>query len=161
MKILFLDIDGVLNAHDAWPNGYCGMNAHKVARLDGIVRDTGCKIAIASAWRYMILKGAMTLEGFKYLFTIHGAAKETTESIVGHLPEDVDVDDPHDRGKLALRWLNAWSFRVTMPVALDDGDANGNDLGYEANGIPCVRPKRLVGLTPDDAKRVVELLNAR
>lgn len=48
MKILFLDVDGVLNR--------CGLSGHgleedKIILLQTIVRETGCRIVLSSTWR--------------------------------------------------------------------------------------------------------------
>lgn len=166
MKALFLDIDGVLNAHDPHPNGYCGLHPDKVARLDRIVAETGCRIVLASAWRYMIIEGDMTLKGFGHLLATHGASRATCEAIYASLPADGDLNDISDRGKNAASWL-AWR-REMVPVhavAIDDGTSghiiypDGTDLGYEAVGIPVVRPAGKVGLTDADAGRAIELIN--
>jgi hypothetical protein len=160
VKVLFLDIDGVLNDHAKHPNGYCGLQSDKLLWLDVIVRETGCKLVLASAWRYMILGGRMTLTGFEYLLLTHGAAKETAASLLAFLPADKDPDDFHDRGKLARRWLDSAGrvLGVTQAVALDDG-INGMDFGYTANGIPPVCPKSWLGLTEADAREAIRLLN--
>lgn len=73
MRLLFLDIDGVLNCHeDIFATGIHTIDPVKVRRLNRIVRETGAEIVISSAWRYMILSGAMTLDGFRYMLNTHG-----------------------------------------------------------------------------------------
>jgi len=160
VKILLLDVDGVLNDHTRHANGYCGLQPDKLARLDRIVAATGCRIVLASAWRYLILSGSMTLSGFRNLLLTHGAAKETADALLDRLPKDRSADDPHDRGKLARSWLDGNPL-VERAVALDDGAwPGGEDLGYEVMGIPVVRPSPRVGLTDAEALRVIEMLNA-
>ena len=60
MKIIFLDIDGVLNANDDFggkskPNpsvqGYAGISRSKVRRLANIVEQTEAKIVLVSSWK--------------------------------------------------------------------------------------------------------------
>lgn len=157
-KILLLDIDGVLNDHRQWLNKYCTIDPDKVRLLNRVVDQSKCRIVLASAWRYMVLGGEMTLKGFGYMLMTYGASKEVADALYAHLPRDVDPDDLHDRGKLAWGWLASRSS-ITHAVALDDGDAEGRDLGYEACGIPVVRPKPRRGLTWKEAERVIELFS--
>ncbi len=157
-RILFLDLDGVLNAHRRHANGYCGMDAPKLELLAGIVRATGCRIVLASAWRYLVLNGQMTLAGVGSLMLTHGAPRLVTDALVAVLPEDVDTTDPHDRGRLARRWL-AMRPDVVRAVALDDGAwPDGTDLGYRHHGIPLVSPTPTVGLGFAEAEECVRLL---
>ena len=65
MKVLFLDIDGVLNANDDFggrskPNPfvvsnsgvqYCGISTSKVKRLSRIIKETTAKIVLVSTWK--------------------------------------------------------------------------------------------------------------
>ena len=54
MKVIFLDIDGVLNViptkFDQW-GAYFGPDDHFVKNLKKIVDQTGAKIVITSTWR--------------------------------------------------------------------------------------------------------------
>ncbi len=164
MKILFLDIDGCLNDHSRHPNGYCYLQLDKLDLLDKIVTATHCRIVLVSAWRYMITQGSMNLKGFGNLMYTHGATKRVVENLFDYLPEDFDKNDPHDRGKLAKRWLTSEEsgYEPIIAVALDDGSwPDGNDLGYEACGIPSVRPKPLVGLTISEVLSVIVSVNMR
>lgn len=157
-KVLFLDVDGVLNDHSRYPNGYYGIDHGRVLRLDSIIARTDCRIVLASAWRYMILGGAVSLKGFGYILAIHGAAEQTVEALLDWLPADRNIFDLHDRGKMAWEWLDN-HLDVTKAVALDDGARDGSDLGYQAMGIDSVRPLGRVGLTQADADLCVRLLN--
>lgn len=156
-RILLLDVDGVLNCHDQFDNKYCCMHEDKLDLLDSIVRRTGCHIVLVSAWRYLILSGKMTRDGFAALMQTHGASLLVVAAFRAWIPEDEDVNDPHDRGKIVRKWID--NFDSNQPVgkasvvALDD-----LELGYVANGIPHVQPESLVGLTRDLADRVVSLL---
>lgn len=52
MKLLFLDIDGVLNTkYERQINGIDYIDDQKTRRLQNIVKKTGCKIVLSSAWR--------------------------------------------------------------------------------------------------------------
>jgi hypothetical protein len=56
MKVLFLDIDGVLNKRsDAEvvgnPNPYHRLNWLLLETLKRIIKETGCKVVISSTWR--------------------------------------------------------------------------------------------------------------
>lgn len=174
MKVLFLDIDGVLNCHDARPNGYCGIHPGKVRLLDQIVERTGCRIVLASAWRYLILNGSMNLDGFGNILLIHGAAHATAKAMFGLLGPDRDINNVNDRGGLAAEWSQGQLHTMRRHcstafdwsnVALDDGTSghsehpDGTDLGYQVNGIPVVQPDGRVGLTPALVDQVVGLLN--
>lgn len=72
-KILFLDIDGVLNGHQKLDSGYCGIDPQCAARFNKILKQyPDLKIIISSSWRYLVLTGQMTLEGFESLLLTHG-----------------------------------------------------------------------------------------
>lgn len=53
MKIIFLDIDGVLNCNKSTSqiNGMLGIDDDKVKRLKEIVDKTGAKIVLVSTWK--------------------------------------------------------------------------------------------------------------
>ena len=59
MKIIFLDVDGVLNdvnTSDIFRSkvdsyGYNGLDTDKIERLNRIVKETGSKIVLSSSWR--------------------------------------------------------------------------------------------------------------
>ncbi len=74
MKLLFLDIDGVLNTHEPLdPEVLCGrFHPDKVSLLNWVLRETGAKLVISSAWRYLIHRGEMNLQGFEWLLRSHG-----------------------------------------------------------------------------------------
>lgn len=79
MKVLFLDIDGVLNGHEKHPDSpYTTIRPDCVQRLNQVIRATRCSLVISSAWRYMLLKTkkrhppAMSATGFQYMLHTHG-----------------------------------------------------------------------------------------
>jgi hypothetical protein len=70
---IFLDIDGVLNRHVPHGNGYCGILPDCVEHLNTILDAVpDAVIVVSSAWRYMVLKCAMTCRGFEYLRLVCG-----------------------------------------------------------------------------------------
>lgn len=53
MKVIFLDIDGVLNTiktKQRW-NGFIGMNPVAVKRFNKLVEDTNAEVVLSSTWR--------------------------------------------------------------------------------------------------------------
>src|SRR5258707_9628164 len=59
MKIIFLDMDGVLNCYDTtdrivfppWNQTFLGLDNDKVQLLSKLVQETGAKVIISSSWR--------------------------------------------------------------------------------------------------------------
>ncbi len=162
-KILFLDVDGVLNDHafdiDAQS---CTIDQSCVAALNRVLKVTSCDIVISSAWRYMILGGAMSAKGFEYLLRTHGV--HCVDKVVGYTRPDAkiykpgDVIDQAERGKEILDWLNVfdWFNMRQVPghpvafVVVDD-----KQLGFER--MPFVQTDGLVGLTEADADKIIAL----
>jgi hypothetical protein len=153
LKILALDIDGVLNDHafrDVAKSAT--LKRECVEQLNRIIHETGCHILLTSAWRYIILLGDMTTKGFEYMLRTHGVTEKVC--IIGHTAED-GPDLGADRGAQVRSWLEG--FEVTSSVAIivvvDD-----MDLGFSGSPFAFVQPNGRVGLTASDANRIIELM---
>ena len=125
MKIIFLDIDGVLNGHD-WcePAKSNRIRYQCIRELNRIIEATGAKIVLSSAWRYMIHGGAMTTTGFEYLFRTHGSCGVR---IIGVTKRDEDTPgyDPSKglgdvRSEQIRSWISDESLNIESFVILDD-----------------------------------------
>jgi len=75
LRLLFLDIDGVLNdrVFDETAQS-CTLLSSCVAELNQVLARTECRIVLSSAWRYAVINGWMSLDGFEYLLRSHGVA---------------------------------------------------------------------------------------
>lgn len=161
MKILFLDIDGVLNDHGQMMNLYCGIHADKVARLNTILDAIDCDIVISSAWRYMILGGEMSLKGFEYMLLSHGL--KCNNKIIGCTPPDEDIDT---RGKQIAWWINVELPTILQRkrknrhkyVVIDDLDQERGIQISEA-GHKLVQTNGSIGLTDKDVEKVIGYFN--
>jgi hypothetical protein len=162
--ILFLDVDGVLNCHEHDPDVLCGqIHPDKVDRLNRVLRVTGAKIVLSSAWRYLIHRGEMNLQGFEWLLRSH---RVLAGRLVGITAPDTmtramyDGDPttwtpaPNERGPQISRWLEQNGGRTGRRYAVVDD----LDLGITAEGHPFVKTVGDVGLTEADAGRLVRVL---
>lgn len=66
MKIVFLDIDGVVNTESDLSRGIL-INSELVLRIDKLCRDNNSKIVISSSWR-----NSYTLDNLRMLFKVCG-----------------------------------------------------------------------------------------
>lgn len=160
MKVLFLDIDGVLNPHERMATGYCGICRERAGHLNRILATVpDAHIVISSAWRYMILNGSMTLRGFEFLLLIHGVCCHGR--LHGHTCADGDIceEPPHDDMEawreigLAMRAGQISRYvaehGVVRFAVLDDLPIDVPNLVLTQSGI---------GLTAAEADKVIELL---
>jgi hypothetical protein len=168
VKLLFLDVDGVLNAHEFHPDIMCGqIHRDKVELLNGILLSTGARIVLSSAWRYIVYRGEMNLMGMEWLLRSHGVL---ANRLVGITRRDTTVDRPPDwkgdlqtwvkndeRGEQISDWLETCigmtGFNCSGYVVIDD-----MDLGISAAGHPFVQTDGSVGMRAEHAKKAVEIL---
>lgn len=150
--VLFLDIDGVLNGHDYDERAQSTtIWTQQVARLNRVLEATGCALVVSSAWRYMVLGGAMTLDGFGYMLRTHGV--RCPGHLVGTTGRDRDVGDPSERGRQIKAWIDAYAPDDGFRYAVVDD----MQLGFE--GMPIVRTDGKRGLTDEDADQLIALLS--
>lgn len=164
MKVLFLDVDGVLNCshtfqrrHNAWketntpvkreefawPLGH--LDEELVPRLNDIVEQSDCKIVISSSWRisaeFLYFGGWLVHRGFKY-----------PDAIIDRTPSLPMLDN--SRGEEIKAWLVKHP-EVTHYAILDD----------DVIDIMPVHPYNVVetngkeGLTDEKVKEAINLLN--
>jgi hypothetical protein len=126
MKIIFLDIDGVLNTHST-PGTDSGISVVLAYNLIDCINITKANIVISSAWRYMGVGYNSVLQQ-----CIRGAldqdnAKVLCKSIIGA----TDLDFPNElRSQQILRWVKNNLTSTDMWCAVDDlGDNQMIDLG--------------------------------
>lgn len=103
MKILFLDIDGVVNTHrtpqtDGWPiDPYCAFLVGKIKL------DTGCEVVLSSSWRH-------SPEGIEIV-------KKKVVPLLGCTTTERSGEE--SRGTEIEKWLKAHT-EVTRYAILDD-----------------------------------------
>jgi hypothetical protein len=135
MKIIFLDIDGVLNCSKTPnPRDFPYIVDQKLlARFKKLLDRTGAKVVLSSTWRCDPVG----------LF----AAKHYGVPFIGVCP---DKPRSSRRGEL-LAWLKAHP-RVTRYIVLDDEDDELDDL-------PLFQPSATTGLTMDIVRGATRYLN--
>ncbi len=122
MKILFLDIDGVLNSEE-WAFKKYDEGVHNalqsefdvqaVERLNTIIEKSGAKVVISSSWRLIY-----SLEHINSMLTKFGFKGE----IVGRTPSP---KANRGRGYDIKRWLTENSKVTTFAILDDDNDMDG------------------------------------
>lgn len=153
MKILFLDIDGVLNQHiKHHDNEYNGVNSDSMFNLNRIIKTTGCKLVISSAWRYMTKENHMTLKGFEWMLRTHGLICKDMDDyqIVGITA----WDESHfkTRERQITQWITMSNYNIRKWCAIDD-------LQLALPVTNFVQTNGSVGLHFNDVERVIGILN--
>jgi len=141
MKIIFLDVDGVLNTR----NG--SLDADKLDLLQTVIRDTGAQVVISSTWRHhehMMARLRPELE--KRGIIIAGQTPNSSYRDPGEIFWVAST-----RGTEVTSWLKEHP-EVKRFVILDDSD-------FTAMKGWLVKTETHIGLTPAIAAEVVRRLN--
>lgn len=154
MKIIFLDIDGVLNYENctARCGMYYGIEDDKVTLLKQVVDATGAKIVLSSTWRLGMNNGGHRLAE-------HAVYMNEKFSAQGLEIYDV-TEELHRGGDFRGEEINEWLSRhpdVTEWVVLDDEwfwDFNQYDIRQHL-----VHTSQYLGLTDEDVKEAIDILN--
>lgn len=156
MKVLFLDVDGVLNCESSQvktPSGYRFVEEQFLNRLKRIIAETDAKIVLSSTWRhgfYDIKRGNTdTVDAKDYILLVDKLLEFGIE-IYSHTPE-LEV---YHRGSEIYAWLVNAEETIEGFVILDDDD----DI-YPMEG-KVVRPFFEEGVQDEHAIRAIEILNS-
>ena len=163
-KVLFLDIDGVLNTKWWYTQmdrnsprdqyGYA-FDPKAVANLKRIVEETGADIVISSSWKSF---GFSELEE---MWTDRGLPGKligvTPNSVSDELLLDADIDSIelfHIRGEEIKEWLTKHGKIVSNYAIIDDMD---NMLPEQQSHFVHTNPE--FGITEGDAEKAIAIIN--
>ena len=149
MKVLFLDIDGVINRfkchEDGRPDNELDIDCIK--RLHRIVAETGCKIVISSTWKISPhLMDILEEDLFPYLPA--GCIAGCTKTHIPQVQRQVEIRE----------YLKEHKDEIENYVILDDYDF---ELTTFINGCHCVITDALEGLTEEDMYECIRILNSK
>ena len=146
MKIIFLDVDGVLNSVE----GHYGMpEDDKMKRLKHIVEQTGAKVVISSTWR-MGKDSDEKVRGSSIHRMYVGLLKILSDNgieVIGNTPQIWK-----GRGNEIDTWLKESEYEVDSFVILDV------DVDMEPYLDRLVHTDYYVGLQDEEAEEAIDLL---
>ena len=161
-KIIFLDIDGVLNTA-LWHSraeklkdeyGYL-FDPNAVANLAEIIDKTGAEIVISSSWKFM---GLSVMQEMWKKRNLPGKIIDVTPNTVSdELLVNVDLDNMeiyNIRGQEIKEWLMLHGKDVSHYVILDDMD---DILPEQEPHFVWTDPE--VGITEENAEQAIMILN--
>ena len=162
MKIIFLDIDGVLNS-DSWnqehkneiKNGFL-VDIEKISLLSKLIKTTKAKIVLHSGWRFWFDKNISPIRNESAILI--KLFKHSGIEIYDLTP-DLTTEEIRKKQKFSLvkadeilLWLKNHED-VSSWAVIDDLDLN-NEIILNHQ----VRPDRKIGLSPNDIKKALKLL---
>lgn len=161
MKVIFLDIDGVLNVYCQGRDEYgCTFHKHFEDNLKWIIEETGAKIVISSTWRRDGLDVMQNLWKHRNL----------PGEVIDITPTEVDVVeygtcefyDLVDRGHEIQQWIN--DHNIDNYVIIDDDNdmlpsQRGNFVRTANNKDHSDCVDIGYGLTRKCSEKVIEILN--
>lgn len=155
MKIIFLDIDGVLNDRQYNKvSEFFPIFPEKIELLNKVLEKTDAYIVISSSWRYLVHNGSMTLEGLEFLLRSHGLKNGR---MIGVTPKSSPADECDNRQVAIQEWLDF--HRRDKYVHIENycivDDLSSASFSKMKNFI---RTDGDVGLTEADCAKIVELL---
>ena len=153
MKIVFLDVDGVLNyvgcKHHAY--GYYFVEDDKIKLLKEIIDRTEAKIVLSSSWR--IERSAQYKyekpRDYKLYHKLVKKLKEYDLLIYSHTPVLREY-----RGKEIDQWLKNWRGETIESFVILDDDA---DMQPYMDKL--IQTSYETGLTREDVEKAVKMLN--
>ena len=163
-KIIFLDIDGVLNTKWWYTRmdrntprdkyGYA-FDPKAVANLRRVVDETGAGIVISSSWKCM---GLSQMEDMWDERNLPGnVVGITPNSVSDELLVDTDIDSMelfHIRGEEIKEWLTKHGKHVSHYVIIDDMD---NMLPEQQSHFVHTNPE--IGISEEGAEKAIGILN--
>ena len=164
MKVIFLDIDGVLNTQD-WhsrmtkdtPRDEFGWAFDPVAveNLGHVVKETGASIVISSSWKFL---GLAKLREMWKIRNLPGIVLDITPNTVSdELLLNANLDEMElgvCRGNEIKEWLSRHKGKVSNYVIIDDFD---DMLPEQEDHV--VLTNTLIGITDFDAEKAITILN--
>jgi len=149
IKILFLDVDGVLNGENY---GYGGVDDSLLFLLKTIIDQTNCKIVLSTTWRLNQSARAALLHFMKARADIN-----VEDIIIG--------DTPSLKGEKRAFEIETFlhsedvqsQYFVTKWCAIDDMALNRQEPIFMRNHF--VQTNYRTGITSNDAMHVVQILN--
>lgn len=175
MKVIFLDVDGVLTTSSYNNPDTNHIDPQRVWILSQIVNRTGAKIVLISTWKMGYDKDSGKKEDYyrvlenilaQYGLEIFDITDDIPEKIKGSLPqtfslEDLDnVEGVHGTGRAAEveKWIHNHS--VEDFVILDDEDHAWKEYGLDKNWIhTCYYgPDCAAGLLEEHVDKICEIL---
>jgi len=143
-KVLFLDVDGVLNSTISLKENRYALDEEKLRLLSEIIERTGTKIVLSTTWRLHSNTRALLIDNFQK-FGIH-------HSVVIGMTRELPFAQRTDE---IIEWLMR-NQNVSSWVAVDD--MNLRNLSPSKFKSHFVMTDSETGLTADHAKRIEEIL---
>lgn len=147
MKIVFLDVDGVLNGHE-WCHTGEGTRIKEVParHLHLLLEKSKAKVVLISSWRAWVNHGHMTPNGFSKVLLSHGVRADVIDALG---PKDPNLDHAPDRSEKINQWIE--KHKPDNYVVLDDLKLSVANL---------IRPNPGVGLEPRHITEALKFLRA-
>lgn len=161
-KVLFLDIDGVLNSnfwndrHQAEISDGTLIDEEKIKLLALLIRETNAEIILHSGWRFWFDAE------LKPLCTEAGKLVEQLEKenlYISGVTPDLTTEEIRKTRKFSLvkadeilLWINLHDD-VTEWVVLDDLDLHNDQIRQHQ-----VKTNQTIGLTPENVRQAVKIL---
>ena len=142
MKVIFLDVDGVLNSSSDGYSIKLRTDSHLIL-LKYIVENTGARIVLSSSWRIGITKASKNL------------LKRLGEYGLKIMDSTPVLPSSSCRGDEIRQWLNYSNYVIERFVILDDED----DMA-EFTTTNLVRTNTNVGLQDKDSLECIRILNS-
>ena len=150
MKIIFLDIDGVLN-HEEWYDKVVtskikpinqDLDPSSIGKINRIISLTDAKIVLSSSWR--VDSNCSTTLYKSGLFK---------DSIIDKTPY-IRHDENHMRGFEIQKWLDETGYKISSYVIIDD---DKDMLDSQMNNF--IQTSRWTGITDEDVDNCIKILN--
>lgn len=151
MKVIFLDIDGVVNCNSTKEmfNGYIFVEDRKVEMIKQIVDATGAKIVLSSTWRY----GWEDDDSCCPLYPEFQALRDKFKSFGMEFISKTPMDPRGYRGSEIHAWLQHWGGEPVESFVILDDD---NDM--KPYGSKLVQTSWLKGIEDKHVKRAIKML---
>ena len=188
MKVIFLDIDGVLNGYNKWNTLLYkiinilhseklriwykntikpfGVHERKVKRLAKIVKKTDAKIVLSSSWRLLIYN--------KPYDEMNDNGKKLIDLFIKYGIDIYDITPTAINGKREaeiIGWLSRYENEVENFVILDDENTHllvfaGDDRFIQTSSVPrgvmiTGRDYEDTGLKNKHVKQAIKVLNRK
>lgn len=161
MKVIFLDIDGVLNVIGQGRDQYGALfHKHFEDNLNYIINSTGAKIVISSTWR---MSGLEEMQNMWKDRNLPGDVIDITPISRFLRDEELTFDERKERGNEIKTWLLEHPEIINYVILDDDTDMLDEQLPYfvqcseNQSHIDCIDIG--YGLTKECTEQAIKILN--